>query len=196
MSTGRQYVPQWLPVPTPKQFVESYGFGLLCAATIFGAGSVYILSTSGARFGYALLWMIPLAGLVDLGMREMAGRFAAIDEPLMVYIRTMIGAGPAKVLSVLIAFIMHFWAISNYAIAGTAFAYLTPLDNVYLGILLVAGFGLALVEFRVILASRPLLRSSSGLSSGSIWCLRLDSLFPSSRSPPGSFRRYGRTPAI
>jgi manganese transport protein len=137
------------PVQVPKQFVEAYGPGLLFAATIFGAGSTYILASSGAQFGFTLLWMLPLAGLTDLGMREMSGRLATIDKPLMEYIRNSIGAGPSKVLAVVIAFIMHFWAISNYAISGALLTWLTPLDNIYIGVILAAGIGITLLELRV-----------------------------------------------
>jgi manganese transport protein len=149
MSSVDKRIPSWLPIEKPQQFVSAFGPGLLFAATIFGAGSIYILSTSGARFGFTLLWTLPFALLTDLGMREMAGRLGALNQPLMEYIRDVIGAGPSKVLAVLIAFIMHFWAISNYAVGGAALAYLTPLDNVYLGVVMVAGTGLALVELRV-----------------------------------------------
>jgi manganese transport protein len=132
-----------------QAIVENYGPGLLFAATIFGAGSTYILASSGAQFGYTLLFMLPLAGIVDLGMREMAGRLGTIDKPLMEYIYDTIGAIPSKALAVFIAFIMHFWAISNYAVAGAMIAYLTPLDNVYIGVILAAGVGIAFLELRV-----------------------------------------------
>lgn len=145
----RDQVLELPPVKGSRWFLDSFGPGLLFAATIFGAGSTYILASSGAQYGYMLLWMLPLAGLVDLGMREMAGRLGAIDKPLMEYIRNTIGAGPSKVLAVVIAFIMHFWAISNYAIAGAMLAWLTPLNNVYIGVILAAGVGIALLELRV-----------------------------------------------
>ncbi len=148
MSTGYSY-PSWLPVQRSKDFVESYGLGLLFSANVFGAGSVYILSNTGAQFGFALLWTMPLALLVDMGMHEMSGRLATIDEPLMEYISDTIGSTAGKALSVFIAFIMHFWAISNFAVGGAALAWLTPLDNVYLGIVLTAGVGITLVEMRV-----------------------------------------------
>lgn len=148
MSSVNKRLPTWVPIEKPQQFLRAFGPGLLFAATIFGAGSIYILSTSGARFGFTLLWTLPFALLTDLGMREMAGRLGAINQPLMEYIRDAVGAGPSKALSVLIAFIMHFWAISNYAVGGAALAWLTPLDNVYLGVIIVAGVGLALVELR------------------------------------------------
>lgn len=142
-------VTSWLPLEGPREFVESYGLGLLFSANVFGAGSVYILSNTGAQWGFALLWTMPLAMLVDMGMHEMSGRLATIDEPLMEYISDTVGTTGGKVLSVFIAFIMHFWAISNFAVGGAALAWLTPLDNVYLGIILTAGLGIAIVELRV-----------------------------------------------
>lgn len=148
MSSEYKY-PSWLPVEQSRKLVDSYGLGLLFAANVFGAGSVYILSNTGAQFGFALLWVMPFALLVDLGMREMAGRLATIDKPLMEYIRNTVGSRAAKGLSLFIAFIMHFWAIANYAVGGAALAWLTPLNNVYLGVILVAGIGITLVELRV-----------------------------------------------
>lgn len=149
MSLRFNDIHSWPPVQKSKQFVESYGLGLLFSANVFGAGSVYILSNTGANYGFALLWTLPLAMLVDMGMREMSGRLATIDKPLMEYIRNTIGAGPSKALSALIAFIMHFWAISNYAVGGAALVWLTPLTNVYIGVVLIAGMGIAFLELQV-----------------------------------------------
>lgn len=149
MSSADSYVPSWLPVEGPKRFVEAYGLGLLFSANVFGAGSVYILANTGANWGFLLLWALPVALVVDLAMHEMSGRLATIDEPVVSYIRGAIGAGPTKVMALFIAFIMQFWAISNYAVAGAALAYLTPLDNVYVGAILAGGIGIALVELRV-----------------------------------------------
>ncbi|UPM43177.1 NRAMP family divalent metal transporter [Halocatena salina] len=141
--------PSWLPVQRSKAIIDAYGLGLLFSANVFGAGSVYILSNTGANFGFTLLWTLPLALFVDMGMHEMSGRLATIDKPLMEYIRNTIGTGPSKVVSVGLAFIMHFWAISNYAVAGTALVWLTPINNTYLGMILAAGSGIAILELRV-----------------------------------------------
>lgn len=149
MSAVEKYVPSWFPVEGPKRFFDAYGLGLLFSANVFGAGSVYILSDTGANFGFALLWVLPFALVVDMGMHEMSGRLATIDKPLMEYIRETIGSGPSKALSVVVSFIMHFWAISNYAVGGAALAWLTPLDNVYIGIVIAAGIGIALMELRI-----------------------------------------------
>ena len=132
-----------------KQTVYDYGLGALFAANVFGAGSVYILADTGANFGYLLLWTMPLAFILDLGLHEMSGRLATIDKPLMEYIRDVVGPTLGKVFAVTISFIMSFWAISNYAIGGLALTWLSPLDNVYLGTIIVAAIGLALVELKV-----------------------------------------------
>lgn len=136
-------------VQRTRQLVYDYGLGALFAANVFGAGSVYILADTGANFGYLLLWTMPLAFILDLGLHEMSGRLATIDKPLMEYIRDVIGPIPSKVFAVTISFIMSFWAISNYAIGGLALTWLSPLDNVYLGTIIVAAIGLSLVELKV-----------------------------------------------
>lgn len=82
-------------------------------------------------------------------MHEMSGRLATIDRPLMEYISGAVGDLWGKVLAGAIAFIMHFWTVANYAVGGAALAYLTPIDNLYIGIILVAGLGISLLELKV-----------------------------------------------
>lgn len=132
-----------------ERVMESYGMGLLFAANIFGAGSIYILTSTGANFGFSLLWVLPVSLLVGLAVHEMSIRLAVRDEPLMEFIREGIGDRPSKAFAVFIAFIMHFWSVANYALAGAALAYLTPLDNVLVWTVLAGAAGLALVELRV-----------------------------------------------
>lgn len=138
-----------VPARKVRGLLKTYGLGLLFTANVFGAGSVYILSNTGAKFGYALLWTMPLSLLLGLGMHEMAGQLATIDQPLMGYIRDAVGGFPAKLFAYFLAFIMHFWAISNYTIGGAALVWLTPLDNLYVGVILTAGIGISLVELRL-----------------------------------------------
>jgi len=129
--------------------MESYGLGLLFAANIFGAGSIYILTSTGAQFGYSLLWVLPMSLLVGLAVHEMSIRLAVRDEPLMGFIRERVGSRNAKAFAVFVAFIMHFWSVANYALTGAALAYLTPLDNVLVWTVLAGAAGLALVELRL-----------------------------------------------
>ncbi|QLD89044.1 divalent metal cation transporter [Natronomonas salina] len=132
-----------------QHVLESYGMGLLFAANIFGAGSIYILTSTGANFGFSLLWVLPASLLVGLAVHEMSIRMAVRDQPLMAFIRDGIGDRPAKGFALFIAFIMHFWSVANYALAGAALAYLTPLDNVLIWTVLAGAAGLALVELKV-----------------------------------------------
>lgn len=138
-----------VPAQKVKKLLETYGLGLLFTANVFGAGSVYILSNTGAQFRYTLLWTMPLTLLLGMAMHEMSGQLATIDQPLMEYIRDAIGGTQAKLLAYFLAFIMHFWAISNYAITGATLVWLTPLDNLYVGVILGAGIGISLVELRL-----------------------------------------------
>lgn len=149
MKTKSARVRDSVPIHRSKQLLKKYGLGLLFTANIFGAGSVYILSNTGGKFGYALLWTMPLTLLLGLGMHEMSAQLATINQPLMGYIRETIGESLGKLLALFVAFIMHFWGISNYAIGGAALVWLTPLNNLYIGILLVAGIGIALVELKL-----------------------------------------------
>lgn len=132
-----------------RYLLHSYGLGLLFAANIFGAGSVYILTETGVVYGFSLLWVLPGALLVGLAVHEMSARLAVLDEPLMEYIRDVIGPAPAKMFAIIIAFIMQFWSVANYALSGAVLAYLTPLDNILLGTIISGAAGLALVELRL-----------------------------------------------
>ncbi|ELY58470.1 NRAMP family divalent metal transporter [Natronococcus jeotgali] len=126
-----------------------YGLGVLFAANVFGAGSVYILADAGANFAFSLLWVLPLAFLIDIALHDMSARLAVTDEPLADYIVDTLPIG-GSALVVTISLMSALWAVSNYAVAGAALAWLVPgLDNVLVGISLAAGFGIGLVQLKV-----------------------------------------------
>ncbi|APX95327.1 NRAMP family divalent metal transporter [Natronorubrum daqingense] len=130
--------------------LESYGLGVLFAANVFGAGSVYILADTGANFAFALLWVLPLAFLIDIALHDMSARLAVSREPLTDYIVDRLPGPSGQLVIISMAVMSAFWSIANYAIAGAALAWLVPgLDNVIIGILLASGVGIALVELRV-----------------------------------------------
>ncbi|WP_227380030.1 divalent metal cation transporter [Haladaptatus halobius] len=133
-----------------KQLLKSYGLGLLFTANVVGAESIYILGNTGTKFGYWLLWTMPLSLLLGMGMHEMSGRLAIINQPLMEYIRDTVGELPAKLLAYVIAFIMYFWAILNFAMCGAALVWLTLLENLHVGVVLVAGIGVAIVDVQML----------------------------------------------
>ena len=129
--------------------LHNYGLGVLFAGNVFGAGSVYILADTGANFAFALLWVLPLAFLIDIAMHDMSARLAVEDKPLATYIvAQMPRGGPILVISM--ALMSALWAVSNYAVAGAALAWLLPFtNNILVGILLAAGLGIALVQLKV-----------------------------------------------
>ncbi|WP_339103235.1 divalent metal cation transporter [Haloterrigena salinisoli] len=126
-----------------------YGLGVLFAANVFGAGSVYILADAGANFAFSLLWVLPLAFLIDIALHDMSARLAVADEPLADYIVDAVPIG-GRVLVISISLMSALWAVSNYAVAGAALAWLLPgLDNVIVGIVLAGGAGIAIVQLKV-----------------------------------------------
>lgn len=132
-----------------NEFLSEYGLGIIFAGNVVGAGSVYILAETGASHGFALLWVLPLALLVDMVMHDMSARLATIDKPVMEFLREKMGRSTIF-LSLGIAFIMQFWGVANYAVAGAALAWLLPpLDNVFIGILVGAGIGISLVQLKL-----------------------------------------------
>ncbi|PGF17476.1 iron transporter [Natrinema sp. CBA1119] len=126
-----------------------YGLGIMFAANVFGAGSVYILADTGANFAYSLLWVLPLAFFIDIALHDMSARLAVADEPLADYILDAVPIG-GRPLLVGISLMSALWAVSNYAVAGAVLAWLVPFfDNVLVGIVLAAGFGIAIVQMKV-----------------------------------------------
>ncbi|MXV63384.1 iron transporter [Natronorubrum sp. JWXQ-INN-674] len=126
-----------------------YGLGVLFAANVFGSGSVYILADAGANFAFTLLWVLPLAFLIDIALHDMSARLAVANEPLADYIVDALPIGGPTVV-VGISLMSALWAVSNYAVAGAALAWLMPgLDNVVVGIVLAAGAGIAIVQLKV-----------------------------------------------
>ncbi|WP_265112199.1 divalent metal cation transporter [Halosolutus halophilus] len=126
-----------------------YGLGVLFAANVFGAGSVYILADTGANFAFSLLWVLPLAFLIDIALHDMSARLAVANEPLADYIVDRLPIGGTTVV-VSMSLMSALWAVSNYAVAGAALAWLLPgFDDVIGGIVLAAGAGIAIVQLKV-----------------------------------------------
>ncbi|MFC4542341.1 NRAMP family divalent metal transporter [Halosolutus amylolyticus] len=126
-----------------------YGLGVLFAANVFGAGSVYILADTGANFAFSLLWVLPLAFLIDIALHDMSARLAVANEPLADYIVDRLPIGGTGVV-VSMSLMSALWAVSNYAVAGAALAWLVPVfDDVIVGIVLAAGAGIAIVQLKV-----------------------------------------------
>lgn len=133
----------------PRTLLEKYGLGVLLAANVFGAGSVYILSNTGANFGFALLWVFPMMLVVDMVMHDMSARLAVRDRPLMHYLREeVLGDKFSPWFAVGISLIMSLWGVANYAVSGFAFSWLLGVDP-FLCIAAMASAGMFFVELRL-----------------------------------------------
>ncbi|MDY0168196.1 MAG: Nramp family divalent metal transporter [Thermoguttaceae bacterium] len=64
--------PDSLPLVRRPPWWKSLGPALITACVVFGAGSLTINSKAGATFGYDMLWMLPLTGLL-MGTYVMMG---------------------------------------------------------------------------------------------------------------------------
>jgi Mn2+/Fe2+ NRAMP family transporter len=135
-----------------QALLHKYGLGALFAANVLGAGSIYILSQTGASVGFTLLWVLPLAFAVDMVMHDMSSRLAVRDRPLMEYISDALHelTGSTRIgvaYAILMALVMQLWAVANYAVAGAAFSWFTGV-NVYVAILAASSIGVVLVMTR------------------------------------------------
>lgn len=130
-----------------KVLLHKYGLGTLFAANVLGAGSIYILAQTGASVGFALLWVLPLAFAVDMVMHDLSARMATHNQPLMEYIRSVIGDRPAQMYAVTMALVMQLWAVANYAVSGAALSWFTGL-SVDTSIIIMAGIGAVLISIR------------------------------------------------
>jgi manganese transport protein len=55
---------------------DKFGPGFLVAAAFIGPGTVTSATLAGARFGYALAWVVVVATLAAIVLQEMVGRFS------------------------------------------------------------------------------------------------------------------------
>jgi len=127
-----------------ETLLQRYGLGTLFAANVLGAGSVYILAQTGANVGFALFWVLPIAFGLDMIMHDLSGRMAKHDQPLMKYIRDVVGSPWSQLFATTMALVMQFWAVANYAVAGAVISWFTG-GHVLLTVPLVSGLAVVLI---------------------------------------------------
>lgn len=87
-------------------------------ASYFGSGSIFIASSAGVRFGYALLWAVVGAALLGFMAQDMSARLGIFGEPLMVFIRQKLGGRLATVLALVLSSGCLLWAFELTAAVG------------------------------------------------------------------------------
>ncbi len=87
-------------------------------ASYFGSGSIFIASSAGVRFGYALLWAVVGAALLGFMAQDMSARLGIFGEPLMVFIRRKLGGRLATALALVLSSGCLLWAFELTAAVG------------------------------------------------------------------------------
>lgn len=87
-------------------------------ASYFGSGSIFIASSAGVRFGYALLWAVVGAALLGFMAQDMSARLGIFGEPLMVFIRRKVGGRLATALALVLSSGCLLWAFELTAAVG------------------------------------------------------------------------------
>jgi len=88
-----------------KDILKALGPGLIVAAAFVGPGTVTTTSSSGAKYGYVLLWALTFSVFATIILQEMSARIAiATGKPLAEFIRTSLSKNPTvnKVAAILV----------------------------------------------------------------------------------------------
>lgn len=111
---------QWssVGIGSLRAFFREYGLGLVMVASYFGSGSVFIASSAGVRYGYALVWAVVGAVLLGFMAQDMSARLGLAGEPLMVFVREKIGRNGATALALLLSVGCVAWALALTAAVG------------------------------------------------------------------------------
>ncbi|ESP88297.1 NRAMP family divalent metal transporter [Candidatus Halobonum tyrrellensis] len=99
-------------------FFQEYGLAFVMVASYFGSGSVFIASSAGVRYGYALLWAVVGAALLGFMGQDMSARLGIFGESLMTFIRGKLGETGALVVSLLLSVGCVAWALELTAAVG------------------------------------------------------------------------------
>jgi len=79
-----------------RTVLKALGPGLIVTAAFVGPGTVTTTSSSGAKYGYVLLWALTFSVFATIVLQEMSARIAiATGRPLAEFIRTSISKNPA-----------------------------------------------------------------------------------------------------
>jgi manganese transport protein len=103
--------------------LRSIGPGVITAALVFGPGSLTIASRLGARFGFALLWVLVLSALFMMVFTAMAARIGmATEQSLLGVIREKWGKPVALAIGIGVFLVTASFQAGNTIGASISFA--------------------------------------------------------------------------
>jgi Mn2+/Fe2+ NRAMP family transporter len=103
---------------TLTAFFTRYGLAFVMVASYFGSGSVFIASSAGVRYGYALLWAIVGAVLLGFMAQDMSARLGIFGDSLTDFARRKLGRTGATAVAVLLSVGCVAWGLELTAAVG------------------------------------------------------------------------------
>ena len=112
-----------------KDFFSKYGLSFVMVASYFGAGSIFIASDAGVRFGYTLIWAV--VGAVALGFmgQDMSARVGIFGSTLTSFMRRKLGRGASLALSLFLSIGCVLWCLELTAAVGKGLELLFGLEE-------------------------------------------------------------------
>lgn len=101
-----------------SEFFERFGLAFVMVASYFGSGSVFIMSTAGVQFGYALIWLVGLAVLLGIMAQDMSARVGILGDSLGQFTRRKLGKNGATVVLAFISVGCVLWGLELTAAVG------------------------------------------------------------------------------
>lgn len=100
------------------EFFRKYGLAFVMVASYFGSGSIFIASSAGVQYGYALLWAVLAAALLGFMAQDMSGRLGIFGEPLMAFTRRKLGRKGALAVALWLSVGCIAWTLGLTAAVG------------------------------------------------------------------------------
>lgn len=101
-----------------SEFFERFGLAFVMAASYFGSGSVFIMSSAGVQFGYALVWLVALAILLGIIAQDMSARVGIFGDSLGQFTRRKLGKTGSTALLAFISVGCVLWGLELTAAVG------------------------------------------------------------------------------
>lgn len=101
-----------------SEFFERFGLAFVMVASYVGSGTVFIMSTAGVQFGYALIWLVGLAVLLGIMAQDMSARVGIFGDSLGQFTYRKFGKSGATGLLAFISIGCLLWGLELTAAVG------------------------------------------------------------------------------
>ena len=109
---------------TTGGFFQKYGVAFVMVASVVGSGSIFIASSAGVQYGYALAWAFIGAALLGIMAQDMSARLGIFGEPLGAFMRRKLGGRLTMTLAGIISVGAVLWTIELTAATAKGIAVL------------------------------------------------------------------------